>query len=779
MKEIKYLIDNEALMKEWNWNKNKNIEPSLLTIGSNKKVWWKCDNGHEWESRIDSRNRGNNCPYCSKNKRIIGVNDIFSLHPEWKKYWDFEENNKNNINPYSIGEKSHVKAHWFCSQCGKNFIRALDKTKNIILCSQCANANGKINKQNTLLNIKGSLKDNYPEIAKEWNYEKNGNLKPDNVLDTSNKRVWWKCEKGHEWQSAIHNRVYNKRKCPYCTNQRILKGYNDLAFLYPDITKEWNYERNIKMPYEIGPGTAKKYWWKCKLGHEWKASPVNRIREGTGCPICSGERKISIPEKTVLFYIKKYYKDKIISNYRSEIILNKELDIYLPNKLIGIEYDGIYFHKNKSRDLLKDKLCKENGIKVFHISECKDKNEMCENYIYYNINKESNLEWAINQLLNILLNKNQKYDINIKRDRIEIYNLIDYYEKEQSLLTNYPELSKEWNYEKNGKLKPEFVSYGSSKKVWWKCEKGHEWQAVISSRITGVSCPYCAGQKVLKGYNDLETLYPNIAKEWNYEKNGNLKPDAITNKSNRKVWWKCKKGHEWQATVNIRTIKNHNCPYCTNQIVQTGYNDLFTMNPLLAKEWNYKKNGNIKPEQFFSNAHKKVWWKCEKGHEWQATIVSRNKGTGCPYCTNQKLLVGYNDLLTKNPELAKEWNYKKNGNIKPEQFFPNTYKKVWWTCPKGHDYEAYILDRNSKNSGCPICANKLIVKGINDLKTLNPKLAIYWNYDKNGKMIPENISIGSSKRVFWICPICNYEWSGRICDVAKKKYICSKCKKQI
>ena len=777
MSESKYIIDNEILMKEWNWNKNINWQPENLTIGSKEKVWWKCEKGHEWQAVIYSRVAGNKCPYCVGKKILKGFNDIFTLHPNWKKYWDYEVNNELHIDPYVLGSKSHTKVNWICSNCGIKFQRALSKTKDIVLCINCSIKLGAKKQVRTKINQNDTLLNAYPEISKEWNYEKNANLKPDDISVSSNQRVWWKCEKGHEWQASINNRTYNKRTCPYCTNQKILKGYNDLDFLYPNIAKEWNYEKNKKTPYEIGPGTAKKYWWKCKLGHEWQASPVQRVREGTGCPICSSERKISIPEKTVLFYIQKYYKDKIISNYRSEIIDNKELDIYLPNKLIGIEYDGVYFHKNRSRDLLKDDLCAKIGIQVLHISECRDKNKIDENYIYYNVNKESNLEWAINQLLYILFGKNRNYDINIARDRIKIYDLIDYYEKEQSLQTNYPELTKEWNYQKNGKLKPEFVSYGSYKKVWWKCEKGHEWQAVIYSRVAGAGCPYCAGQKPLKGFNDLETVYPNIAKEWNYEKNGNLKPDAITNKSNKKVWWKCEKGHEWQATVNIRTVKNHNCPYCANQKLLVGYNDLLTINPLLAKEWNYKRNGNLKPEQFFPNAHKKVWWTCPKGHEWEAAIGDRNTGNGCPYCANQKLLVGYNDLHTKNPKLVKEWNYKRNGNLKPEQFFPNAHKKVWWTCPKGHEYEAYILDRNRNNSGCPICCNKLIVKGINDLKTLNPTLAKYWNYKKNGNLTPDKVSSHSKKRVWWICPICNNEWDGSIADVAKKKYICSKCKK--
>ena len=772
-----YLIDNKVLMKEWNYEKNKKLSPDGISLGSDKKAWWICENGHEWEARISSRTSGNSCPYCSGKKRLKGFNDIFTLHPTWKKYWDFEINNASNIDPYVLGDKSHVKVNWICSQCGKKFVRTLSKTKDNVLCIECTNKNNGLKHINVIIKNRGSLLDNYSNIAKEWNYEKNGDLKTENVSPNSKKKVWWICPKGHEYQSVISNRTgKNNRNCPYCSNQKILKGYNDLETLYPDLAKEWNYKKNSLKPYEIGAGSGKKYWWICKQGHEYFMSPINRVY-GMGCSTCSSERKISVPEKTVLYYLKKFLHEEIISNYRSNTIENKELDIFLPNKNIGIEYDGTFFHKDKKRDFDKDLICEKIGIKVLHIAESKNGNGVKGNYIYYDFTKQANLEWAINNLLNILLKTSKNYDIDIKRDRIEIYNLIDYYEKEQSLLNNYPYLAKEWNYEKNGKLKPEFVPYGSEKKVWWICPKGHEYESVIHSRTAGSGCPYCAGQKTLKGFNDLATIYPLVAKEWDYEKNGNLKPDEITIGSNRKIWWVCSRGHKWQTTVHERTIRKHNCPYCAGQKAIIGYNDLMTKNPKLAKEWNYKKNGDLNPSNFMTGSNKKVWWICPNGHEYEAVISERNnRGTGCPYCAGQKLLVGYNDLMTKNPKLAKEWNYEKNGNLTPKDFFPNAHKKVWWICPKGHEYEAYILDRN-RGTGCTICSGKQIIKGYNDLTTLSPVTAKYWNYEKNGNLRPENISVKSSKKVWWKCSNCNYEWQLTIASMTKRKCKCANCKK--
>ena len=114
---------------------------------------------------------------------------------------------------------------------------------------------------------------------------------------------------------------------------------------------------------------------------------------------------------------------------------------------------------------------------------------------------------------------------------------------------------------KNDGLTPSDVLPNSNKKVWWKCSHGHEWQAVICYRNKGIGCPYCAGQKVLKGYNDLQTINPVLATEWHYEKNNDLRPTDVTANSGQKVWWKCKKGHEWQAVIQNRT-NGRGCPYC-------------------------------------------------------------------------------------------------------------------------------------------------------------------------------------------------------------------------
>ena len=155
-------------------------------------------------------------------------------------------------------------------------------------------------------------------------------------------------------------------------------------------------------------------------------------------------------------------------------------------------------------------------------------------------------------------------DVDLERDAIPIENLREYTEKEKSILISNPEVAAEWNNEKNGNLKPEHVTSNSNKKVWWKCYKGHEWQATIKHRNNGSGCPYCASRRVLKYFNDLQTVNPTLAREWNYEKNNDLTPMDVMSNSHIKVWWKCGKGHEWQATIASRN-SGRGCPQCARE----------------------------------------------------------------------------------------------------------------------------------------------------------------------------------------------------------------------
>lgn len=291
-------------------------------------------------------------------------------------------------------------------------------------------------------------------------------------------------------------------------------------------------------------------------------------------------------------------------------------------------------------------------------------------------------------------------------------------------------LLSEWNREKNDHLTPETVTYGSNKKVWWKCSQGHEWQASIHNRTKGRGCPYCSGQKVIAGVNDLATLNPNLSQEWNYVRNSEFEPSNCSAQSSKKVWWICELGHEWRAAVCDRS-RGDGCPYCSGKRIIKGFNDLATINPKLASEWDKAKNIDINPDSISPNSHKKAWWICSDcGYEWIAQIKSRNSGAGCPVCISEKMgmknkaafLKGESSLAQSNPDIAKEWNYEKNGDLKPTNVVAGSNIKVWWKCEKGHEWQSTVCHRVSA-VGCPYCTNFRVMPGFNDLATTYQRLS--------------------------------------------------------
>ncbi len=261
-----------------------------------------------------------------------------------------------------------------------------------------------------------------------------------------------------------------------------------------------------------------------------------------------------------------------------------------------------------------------------------------------------------------------------------------------------PKLAKEWHPMKNGNLTPKDFTPSSAQKVWWICDKKHEWSAKIDNRARGTGCPYCAGQSICRD-NCLQTKHPELSKEWHPTKNGNLTPNDITPGCSKKVWWRCQKGHEWQAIVRSRA-KGAGCPFCIGLFASKEKN-LQVLNPKLADEWHPVKNGNLTPKDVLPYSKDKIWWRCQKAHDWQATVASRTRGKGCPYCAG-KLVSKDRNLKVLNPKLAEEWHPTKNGDLTPKDILPSSSKKAWWQCKKGHDWKAYVFAR-TKGTGCPHC----------------------------------------------------------------------------
>lgn len=320
--------------------------------------------------------------------------------------------------------------------------------------------------------------------------------------------------------------------------------------------------------------------------------------------------------------------------------------------------------------------------------------------------------------------------------------------------TNMRYLLDEWDKEKNASFTPDNVTRGSSRKVWWKCEKGHSYLTEIRLKTQGCKCPYCTNRMVIAEENSLAATNPELAAQWDFVRNGDLKPTQVVGGSMKKVWWRCNQGHSWCSMISSRVSGGTGCPFCTGKAVISGDNDLQTAFPEIAAQWDGKKNGSLQPDQVTPSSNRKVWWQCEKGHSYRMQIASRvQRHSGCPYCAGVKVLPGFNDLASHNPDIAAQWHPSKNGSLTPEQVTYGSTKRVWWLCPRGHEWKTIITARTYMGSGCPVCSNRVIQAGYNDLQTLYPALAAEWDTEKNAPLTPDQVGAGAEKKVWWRCPL--------------------------
>ena len=184
------------------------------------------------------------------------------------------------------------------------------------------------------------------------------------------------------------------------------------------------------------------------------------------------------------------------------------------------------------------------------------------------------------------------------------------------LASQHPELLAEWDWGLNGDLGPDGIVSGSARRVWWRCEYGHAWRISAYNRTSGADrgCPYCGDRKVLKGYNDLRTTHPEIAREWNKERNGDPKPTDVIANSNKRVWWKCKEGHEWSGLIASRARRGKadpGCPYCSGRKVLAVFNDLAATHPGIAAMWHPRMNRRLEPAGVQAVSRKPAWWRGE------------------------------------------------------------------------------------------------------------------------------------------------------------------------
>lgn len=286
-----------------------------------------------------------------------------------------------------------------------------------------------------------------------------------------------------------------------------------------------------------------------------------------------------------------------------------------------------------------------------------------------------------------------------------------------------------------------------------------------------------------------------LISEWDWEINNQFGIDGNTIKTGsnkRDVWWSGKCGHKWSnMSPAQRYYQNHGCPYCSGHRILSGFNDLRTINPKLASEWDYNLNDDI-PENVNPFSHSKAWWICGIcGKSYEAQIKSRHlRGSNCKDCGKQKQantlvknrINKVGSLVDKFPTIAQEWDYNKNAKT-PADYAPHSNAVCHWICNvcENH-YEMSIVRRTSQKQGCPICGkikskigrNKTHQNTSKSLYDRFPEIAIEWDFTKN-QTTPNNVSAYSNKYAHWVCSKCGHHWEAVISSRTSQKNGCPRC----
>ena len=549
---------------------------------------------------------------------------------------------------------------------------------------------------------KNDLQTINPLLSSEWHPTKNGDLSPSDISTFSHENVWWLGKCGHEWQSRVDSRHTQGSSCPYCSNRLLLKGFNDLATIYPNIAAQWHPTKNGTLtPSDVLSKSGKKIWWMCSEGHEFVKS-VNEMVRGRGCVYCAGQKAICGKNDLLTLYpdiASEWHPTKNGKLMANQVMPNTNRKVWWMCKF-GHEWLASPSKRIQGRGC---PICQTFNRTSF------------PEFVIFKYIKEIFPD-AINSYHSTFL-KNMELDIYIpsiktgieydgiwhivERDRIK-----DKICKENFIKLIRIRLSKTENYDRddptiiikdneNESINDAINKLFSLLEIDKKCINTSKSFQVLFNEYRSI-----------KANNNLLEIYPQLADEWMTEKNG-ISPDHIpATTSSKKYWWKCKKcGYEWEAQINnrINRIKGKNCPCCSGKVVMRGVNDLATINPELALEWHPTKNGDLKPYDVTKGSNKKVWWICSKcGNEFLSMINKRSSGGGCPCCSGKVVMRGVNDLATINPELALEWHPTKNGILRPTDVFPFSSKEVWWLGKCGHEWKCKIRYR-SNGSGCPVC----------------------------------------------------------------------------
>lgn len=623
---------------------------------------------------------------------IERTDSLQTEYPELSEQWHPTKNA--SLTADAVTPHSGQKVWWLCSH-GHEWKAVINSRTRGYGCPYCAGQRPTAER---------NFATEYPDVVQDWDWDRNGSNKPESFTPRSASKVWWRCAKGHSWKATIANRTRGyKGGCPYCSNRKLCAD-NSLAHVHPEIAEDWHPRMNGSLtPRDVVAGGSKKVWWICKHGHEWQATVGLRVNAGTGCPKCTNQTsriEIAVYAELCALFDAIEWREKV-AGY--------ECDILLCDRRIGIEVDGVFWHRRRpDLELAKSAAFEAEGLQLFRLREA-GLPLLSERDLPFTWSDDafpvvSGL--AIRLLKFARLTDDQRSRlrdyidgpglVNSKMYRTMVANL-PAPPPGHSLADKQPQIAEQWAYDLNAPLLPEHFRHQANKSVWWRCAEGHTWKVTINNRTQhGTGCPECPRPALLApDEKNLAVVNPELASEWHPDNNGDLRPEDVWPKSNRQIWWQCGGGHEWRAVVASRA-EGSGCPYCSGRYA-TRENNLASKHPELLAEWDEDKNEGVDPSGFTPRTNKKVWWRCADGHSWQASINNRAKlRSGCPVCAQAKRRKYSIEDMRK---LAKE-----RGGDCLSNHYTSSRANLEWRCKRGHVWEGRADGVIYAGKWCPFCA---------------------------------------------------------------------------
>ena len=447
----------------------------------------------------------------------------------------------------------------------------------------------------------------------------------------------------------------------------------------PDLASQWHPARNRDLtPSRVMSQSNMRVWWQCGQGHDYEAVVANRVVLGRGCPYCArkragygndlasefpdiaaewhSDRNGALTPAQVLAGSGRKVWWQCPAGHDYEATVNKRVggstgcpfcagrraghgnDLATLHPAVAAEW-----HRDRNGALTPSQVVPGSGRKVWWQCPAGHDYDMA---VFRRARQGIRCPYCFGRRAG----------------------------QGNDLATLNPDIAGQWHPTRNAMLTPADVRPMSNRTVWWRCDQGHDYEAMVCNRVgNGDGCPYCSGQRVGYG-NDLSRLFPAVASEWHPTCNGTLRPGDVRPKSHRSVWWRCSRcDHQWQAVISSRT-SGKGCPACgveRNSAARrqpAAGRSLADEHPDLAAEWHPGLNGARTPDAVNSGSSDRAWWKCHYGHTWNAIISNRTKrqgGSNCPHCclaTTSKMeirifaelqhvLAGYLGPIEHNPRL--------------------------------------------------------------------------------------------------------------------------------